>query len=200
MGFTVSLQSKSTAKAVLPSDDREALDKNDYSPFITQGTVSLVGYSNKIKVNILRDTGSATTLIREDVLKFSNVSDTGARVLIRGIELQPFSAPLHKIELTSGLVNGTVVMAVCKDLPVEGVDILLGNNLAGGRVWPESPPPLIVNVTPRSVIVDECAQEFPSVFTSCALKRAQAKMEVARKPPRKGAYHFCGSPSTSSTS
>uniref|UniRef100_A0A674PAM1 Gypsy retrotransposon integrase-like protein 1 n=1 Tax=Takifugu rubripes TaxID=31033 RepID=A0A674PAM1_TAKRU len=186
VGCTGSLQSKSVAKAALPSDNREALDKNDYSPFITQGTVSLVGDTNKVKVNILRDTGSATTLIREDVLNFSDVSDTGARVLIRGIDLQPFSAPLHKIELTSGLVNGTVVMAVHKDLPVEGVDILLGNNLAGGRVWPESPPPPVVNVTPSSSLeFDECAQEFPSVFTSCALTRAKAKIEAERKPPRK---------------
>lgn len=114
------------------------------------------------------------------MLKFSDVSDTGARVLIRGIELQPFSAPLHKIELTSGLVNGMVLVAVRKDLPVEGVDILLGNNLAGKRVW----PPPVVNVTPSSLLeVDECAQEFPSVFTSCALTRAKAKMEAERKPP-----------------
>lgn len=90
-----------------------------------------------------------------------------------------FLLELHKVELTSGLVNGTVVMAVRKNLPVEGVDILLGNNLAGGKVWPESPPPPVVNVTLSPPLEsDECAQGFPSGFTSCALTRAMAKMEA----------------------
>ncbi|XP_060758421.1 apoptosis regulator BAX-like [Neoarius graeffei] len=31
-------------------------------------------------------------------------------------------------------------MAVRPKLPVEGVDVILGNNLAGGRVWAESSP------------------------------------------------------------
>uniref|UniRef100_A0A674PKP9 SCAN box domain-containing protein n=1 Tax=Takifugu rubripes TaxID=31033 RepID=A0A674PKP9_TAKRU len=43
------------------------------------------------------------------------------------------------------------------------------------EVWPESPPPPVVNVTPSSSLeFDECAQEFPSVFTSCALTHAKA--------------------------
>ncbi len=34
------------------------------------------------------------------------------------------------------------MVGVRPSLPVEGVDIIMGNNLAGGRVWPDifSPP------------------------------------------------------------
>ncbi|XP_073704576.1 regulator of nonsense transcripts 1-like [Garra rufa] len=44
----------------------------------------------------------------------------------------------------SQLVNGEVIMGVRPSLPVEGVEIILGNNLAGECVWPVMAPSPIV--------------------------------------------------------
>ena len=50
--------------------------------------------------------------------------------------------PLHSVVLFSGLVQGEVAMGVRPVMPIEGVDVILGNGLAGSRVWAEGPPPL----------------------------------------------------------
>lgn len=62
-------------------------------------------------------------------------SQTGSDVLIGGMGLQTFSAPLHKFILLSKLVEGEVAMAVRFSLPVEGRAAILGNNLASGCMW-----------------------------------------------------------------
>jgi len=106
---------------------------NDYSSFITDGFVSLVGSSERVPVKILRDTGACESFLLESVLPFSTESSIG-HVLVRGIGLQVVTVPLHRIELQSDLVRGEVAIAVRHSLPVDGVHLILGNNLAGERV------------------------------------------------------------------
>ncbi|XP_061566754.1 uncharacterized protein LOC133420887 [Cololabis saira] len=67
-----------------------------------------------------------------------------------------------EIELDSGLVHGEVEVALRRAFPMAGVDVLLGNMHAGGRVWSKvlpsplvSPDP-IVNSEP-----DENERDFP---------------------------------------
>lgn len=74
-------------------------EKLGYAPFVTDGLVSLVGSDEKVSVKILRDTGASETFILESVLPFSENSCTGNKVLIKGIELQVLSVPLHTVEL-----------------------------------------------------------------------------------------------------
>lgn len=65
--------------------------------------------------------------------------------MIRGIGLQTLSVPLHRVKLTSELVCGEVTLGVRPYLPVDGVMIILGNNLAGSRLWQDViPPPVVV--------------------------------------------------------
>ncbi|KAK0150396.1 hypothetical protein N1851_008509 [Merluccius polli] len=45
--------------------------------------------------------------------------------------------PLHQVELSSNLVQGVLRIGVRPALPVEKIDVILGNGLAGGHVWPE---------------------------------------------------------------
>lgn len=52
------------------------------------------------------------------------------------------------IILESELVSGPVVVGVRPSLPVEGISVILGNNLAGGRVWRDISPPAIVTSSP----------------------------------------------------
>ncbi len=65
------------------------------------------------------------------MLPFSTESYTGSNVLIWGIGLNVMSVPLHKLVLQSDLIQGEVEVSVCSCLPVEGVQVILGNDLAG---------------------------------------------------------------------
>lgn len=167
----------------------------DYSPFITEGFVSMVGDARKVRVRILTDTGACIGLISEKVLPFDNVSDTGTSVLIRGIGSNSFSVPIHKIYLSSRLVDGIVDVGVHPTLPIEGVDVLLGNNLAGDRVWPEPVPPLVKTSPVTDTQQDDCATAFPEVFTACAITRAMSKI-LSRQSSSSGGENICSSSSS----
>ncbi|XP_030202209.1 GC-rich sequence DNA-binding factor 2-like [Gadus morhua] len=77
--------------------------------------------------------------------------------------MQTMSVPLHHIELSSDLVKGNVVVGVCPALPVLGVHIILGNKLAGDRVWPSGPALPIVTIEP--------SQSSQGRGISCSSKR-----------------------------
>lgn len=113
---------------------------SNFSPFVSDGFVSLPK-SERVPVKILRDTGASASFILGSVLPFSNETFTGDSLLICGIGLTKMSVPLHRVLLFSDLIQGEVELGVRPALPVEGVSVILGNNLAGGRVWSELPPP-----------------------------------------------------------
>ena len=106
----------------------------EYAPFISYGTVSFLESPGGKPVTILRDTDASQSLIRDDILPFSPQLDMGMMVLLQGVELDVFNVPLHKVCLKSTLVNGPVTLGVRPSLPVQGVDLILGNDLAGGKV------------------------------------------------------------------
>ncbi|KAJ8377284.1 hypothetical protein AAFF_G00261930 [Aldrovandia affinis] len=47
---------------------------------------------------------------------------------------------IQRVHLDSDLVQDDVVVAVQPSLPVEGVEVILGNDLAGGKVWKNIQP------------------------------------------------------------
>lgn len=116
-----------------------------FSPFVTDGSVRLLNSTEDVPDKILCDTGLSETFVLESILSFSNDSYTGNNVLIRGIGSNVLSVPLHKIVLHSNLIQGEVEVAVRSCLPVEGVQVILGNNLAGERVWQNTTPNSVVN-------------------------------------------------------
>ena len=59
-------------------------------------------------------------------------------MLLQGVELGTMSIPLHRIILKYSVVNGPVIVGVRPSLPVQGITVILGSDLAGGRVV-ESP-------------------------------------------------------------
>lgn len=131
------------------SSGAESEDKlfNDYlstyAPFITEGRVSLSD-GVEVPVRILRDTGAMDSFILESILPFSVQSETGNSVLVRGMGLNTLTVPLHKVKLHSDLVTGEVVVGLRPALPIEGVHLILGNKLAGDKVWPNaSPSPMV---------------------------------------------------------
>lgn len=155
----------------------------DFSAFMSEGRVSLVG-GNSVPVKILRDTAAHDSYILSSVLPFSRDSDTGDFVLMRGMGLNVEPVPLHSLCIDCGLVQGEVAMGVRPELPIRGVDVILGNGLAGSRVWAGGPPPPIVSSSPIVTgNLDENAQCFPEVFIACAVTRVRSR---AQQEPEKG--------------
>ena len=101
----------------------------------------------------------------------------GDYILMRGMGLTVLPVSLHKLELDCGLVQGEVAMDVRPAPPIQGIHVILGNDLAGSRVWADVPPAPIVTPSPSVTVPDESVLGFPSVFTACAVTRAMCHGE-----------------------
>lgn len=125
-----------------------------YSPFVTEGHVSLPGCDDWVPIKSLHNTGVMDSLILESVL--SQLSYTGDCMLIQGIRLNTLSVPLHKVNLNSDLVQSEVVLGVYPALPVDRVHIILGNTFVGECVWANLPSPILSIPQSRPDIESHC--------------------------------------------
>ncbi|XP_070398848.1 uncharacterized protein [Nothobranchius furzeri] len=142
-----------------------------FQPFLSKGVVQLnESSSDQAPVIILRDTGASQTLITSDVMIFNESSATGVSVLLNGINGEPISRPLHRVFLSCELARGYFDVAVCPSLPIAGVNLLLGNDVAGGNVV----PPFQVLNDPCSE-TSSCVKEQPGNYPACVITRAQAR-------------------------
>ena len=142
-----------------------------FSPFVTDGFVALQGnHTKRIPIRILRDTGTSQSFMLENVLPFGKDSYTGSRVIVQGLEMGAVSVPLHHVSLPSDLVTGNVTVCIRPSLPVKGISMLLGNDLAGGNVL-RSPV-----VTRTSPITDpDLNVKYTDVFHSCIISNTKAQ-------------------------
>lgn len=139
-----------------------------YDPFVCQGMISLSRpEEGLVPITMLHDTGANQSFVLASVLPFSEKSYCGSDVLIQGIELGVLKVPLRNVYIRSGLVTGFVKLAVRHKLPVSGIALIVGNDLAGEKVLPVSE--VIENPVYGSVTSGELASEFPSVFTACVV-------------------------------
>lgn len=146
-----------------------------YAPFVSVGSVSCTGRTEDQRaIKILRDTGAAQSVILTDALPWSDQTYCGSHVLLCGIEDNPISVPLHWVYLHSDLVSGLFRVGVVHTLAVEGVSLLLGNDIAGGKV---SPVPEVTDRPQTNVSDIVLVQKYPQVFPACVLTRAQARMQ-----------------------
>uniref|UniRef100_A0A3B4ZKQ1 Gypsy retrotransposon integrase-like protein 1 n=1 Tax=Stegastes partitus TaxID=144197 RepID=A0A3B4ZKQ1_9TELE len=174
-----------------------------YAPFIRDGFVSLVGSRDKVPIKILRDTGAYDSYIVGSVLPLTAASDTGDRILSRGMGLTVLPIPLHRIVLTCELVQGEVTVGVRPALPIEGVHFILGNGLAGSQVWTRDPPVPVDHssavfsegcglvsevfstcppvVSPCPLELNEGSGESPDVFSACVVTRAMSKTQQTKE-------------------
>ena len=104
-------------RKAVQSDDSFPVEGNDeYSPFISDGSVALIGKEHEAKpVRVLRDTGASQSLL-EGVLPLSESMYSGSNVLLQGVELGVLSVPLHVVHLTTELVCGPVMIGVRESL------------------------------------------------------------------------------------
>ena len=151
--------------------------EDHYKPFLSQGFVSLSDSSEALPVQILRDTGAAQTLLLEGSLPLSEHTFTGRSVLLQGVELGVIDVPLHEIYLKSDLITEPVIVGVRPTLPVQGVSLLLGNDLAGGKVVAD---PIVCEKITSDVASED---KDDDLYPACAVTRAMAKKKQAENTP-----------------
>uniref|UniRef100_A0A3B1IW77 Gypsy retrotransposon integrase-like protein 1 n=1 Tax=Astyanax mexicanus TaxID=7994 RepID=A0A3B1IW77_ASTMX len=142
---------------------------SSFKPFMSRGNVSLGHGGAAASVSILRDTGAAQSLILSSCLPFSAQSFCGAYAVCKGVGSGYIKAPLHTVDLSSDLVSGEFRLAVCDALPVDGVDLILGNDVAGGKVFP------ILEVLDTPTLESLVDDEVSVVFPACVVTRAQSR-------------------------
>ena len=162
------------------SPNTESDYMENYKPFISEGVVSLVGDENSSqKVKILRDTGATQSLMLDSVLPLTENSFTGANVLISGVEMGVLEVPLHEVNIKSSLINGNIVIGTRPSLPVEGISLILGNDLAGERVMVD---PRVVEKPRDDEKTERLAEKFPGIFPATVVTRSmKAKKEVIKE-------------------
>ena len=162
------------------SPNTESDYMENYKPFISEGVVSLVGDENSSqKVKILRDTGATQSLMLDSVLPLTENSFTGANVLISGVEMGVLEVPLHEVNIKSSLINGNIVIGMRPSLPVEGISLILGNDLAGERVMVD---PRVVEKPRVNEKTERLAEKFPGIFPASVVTRSmKAKKEAIKE-------------------
>ena len=152
--------------------DKSEIIREEFKPFVSEGFVSLKSSSSQVPIKILRDTGATQSLLLEGVLPLSVSTSTGESVIAQGIEGGCVNIPLHKVKLVSDLVTGSVVVGTRPILPIKGVSLLLGNDLAGGKVVAD---PKVTSKPITLVSTEKLEEVIPGIFPSCAVTRAMAK-------------------------
>uniref|UniRef100_A0AAV2JIU0 Uncharacterized protein n=1 Tax=Knipowitschia caucasica TaxID=637954 RepID=A0AAV2JIU0_KNICA len=85
---------------------------------------------------------------------------------LKRIELE--AATIREVEFRSGVFP----VAVRDQFPIDRVEFIMGNDIAGGEVYPS---PEVVSRPILSTGKDELAEEHPEMFSVCVLTRAQSK-------------------------
>ena len=180
-GTDMSLNTFADTRPVVAPEVGKSKFDTDYAPFVTDGFVSLPDESCGVPVRILRDTGAAQSFLLSGVLPLSASTDTRTHVLIKGFEMTPLQVPLHRVCLSSELVHGDVVVGVCPSLPIQGISFVLGNDLAGSKVWSNAntvSPPVVASLPELPPKPDKWSMRHPDVFPACAVTRATANYGV----------------------
>ena len=142
---------------------------SNYTPFISNGFLSLKNSVEFIHSEILRDTGASEALVLESVLPFSSTSSSGRSLLVGRIDVTTSEVPLHRVMLYSGSVEGELELGIRPALPVDDVHVIIGNNCAGGRVVQSHPVSVLSSPPQLRDEPDDCSAQFPDVFAACAV-------------------------------
>ena len=138
-----------------------------FRTFITDGYVALSSDHDRVPVKILRDTGGMQSLLLCGVLPLKRLPQQDT-VLVHGVGGYK-SIPLHEIHLESEFVTGQVTVGVIQNLPVQGVSLILGNDLAGKKVFAANPI-----MTPKVSVAsdsDKQGQPVKEASSKCGSKR-----------------------------
>ena len=131
----------------------------------------------KVKeVAVYRDTGAWQTLMLSSALPEKDKTATGSYAIIGGIGEKAMSVPIHKIWITGEYVSGEVEIGIVDKLPLEGVDILLGNDLTDSCCHKKCSPSLQVSTKP--VEITQTPSEQTDLYPACVTTRSMSKAKV----------------------
>lgn len=157
--------------SVSPNDNIVPTDL--FKPFKMTGTVSLGPSMKEHTVQILRDTGSAQSLITRSALPDIEGNLTGEKINLQGVN-SCSPVQLANIKLDCDISKGYVKVGVVDGpLPIPEATFLLGNDVAGSVVVPSLAilsSPLTYNPT------EEIEKDQPNLFPICAVTRAQRRL------------------------
>ena len=109
-------------------------------------------------------------------------SFTDANVPISGVDMGVLEVPLHEVNIKSSLINGNIVICMRPSLPVEGISLILGNDLAGEKVMVD---PRVVEKPRDDEKTEKLAEKSPGIFpafvATCSMK---AKKEAIKEQDR----------------
>ncbi|KAK4328732.1 hypothetical protein Pmani_000873 [Petrolisthes manimaculis] len=134
-------------------------------------------------VTILRDSGSVRTFVLREAISSFPQCQTGHSLVVRGL-FSKGEVPLCKIFLQSAVMTGYVSAGIVNELPVAGVSMILGNDVAGSSMFPHSP-----SVSPNCASPE---QEPSEVSPACVVTRSHSRRlvkdsfsvpQVANPPP-----------------
>lgn len=144
-----------------------------YSKYMSQASISTDEKGQFHDVTVFRDTGAFVSLIRRSAVEQPELSCTGESIVIQTVGSVYQTVPLHKFYIKSGLVQGEVSLGMVDSLPLSGIDILLGNDLADGScAGGES----VLRISAEPTCVVKPDEEFVnSVYPACVTTRLMSK-------------------------
>ncbi|XP_072920006.1 uncharacterized protein [Hemitrygon akajei] len=138
---------------------------------MSNGTVSVREGDTPVPVRIWRDTGAELSLISSKVLDFGRKM---GMVALKGIGKGTEVVPLHRMILNCELVSGPVEIGVRSEFPRIDVDVLLGNDLAGGKVWSA------MKLTSQSVSVEVLPLDS-KIYPACVITRSMSRKAAEKE-------------------
>ena len=97
------------------------------------GEISSINGNDRREVVVLRDTGAAISLLLKSSLPENFQAKGGEYVIVGGFPDSCTSCPIETLFINTDLVRGNCKVAVVEELPVSGVEFLLGNDLVRGK-------------------------------------------------------------------
>ena len=86
---------------------------------------------------------------------------------------------LHEVNINSNLINGNIVIGMRPSLPVEGISLIFGNDLAGEKVMAD---PSVVEKPRDNRKTERLAEKVPGIFPGSVLTcSVKAKKEAMKE-------------------
>ena len=138
-----------------------------FEPYVGNGWI----YSSsgeKKPVKWLRDTGAVQSVLLESILPLDEFKFIGDNVLLKGFGNE-FTVPRIKINIETPLISREATLALVKEIPASQIDLILGNDLCGTKVF--VPDPIVLD----SPLPD--SNDNYELFPTCAVSTRASEKE-----------------------
>ena len=99
--------------------------------------------------------------------------------ITNGVEMRMLEVPLHEVIVKSSLINDNIVIGMRPSLRVEGISLILGNDLADQKVMVD---PRVVEKPRDDEKTERLAEKFPGIFPASIVTRSmKAKKEAIKE-------------------